>query len=162
MQTMSTGLEAARALALLIAANASPVIVAKLARQRWASPLDFGWVLPDGQRLFGSHKTWRGLISGILAGAMAAALMRLPLSVGAGFAAVSLIADALSSMVKRRMKLEPGTESLWLDQLAEALLPLVLFAGVLSLDTAQVIVVTLVFIMLDAAFVRLRHRPWLQ
>lgn len=46
-----------RALALLIAANAVLVVVTQLTRDRWAAPLDFGWVLPDGERLFGSHKT---------------------------------------------------------------------------------------------------------
>jgi hypothetical protein len=54
-------LDEVRALALLIATNAVPVVVAKLARDRLAAPLDFGWVLADGERLFGSHKTWRGL-----------------------------------------------------------------------------------------------------
>lgn len=159
---MSAGIETARALALLVTANAVPVVVGKLINDRCAWPLDFGYVLPDGERLFGSHKTWRGLISGIVAATAAAELMDLPWWLGAGFAAVSLLADALSSMVKRRMKLEPGAESLGLDQLGEALLPLVLFAGTLSLEPVQVIIVTLAFVMVDVAFMRLRHRPWLQ
>lgn len=159
---MSTGIETARALALLVTANAVPVVVAKLVDDRWAWPLDLGYVLPDGERLFGSHKTWRGLISGIVAATAAAELMQLPWWIGAGFAGVSLLADALSSMVKRRRKLAPGAESLGLDQLAEALLPLVLFAGALSLEPVQVIIVTLVFVMVDVASARLRRRPWLQ
>lgn len=147
---------------MLITANAVPVVVGKLVNDRWAWPLDFGYVLPDGERLFGSHKTWRGLISGIVAATAAAELMDLPGWLGAAFAAVSLLADALSSMVKRRMKLAPGAESLGLDQLGEALLPLVLFAGALSLEPVQVIIVTLAFAMVDVAFTRLGHRPWLQ
>ena len=159
---MSTGIETARALTLLVTANAVPVVVGKLVNERWAWPLDFGYVLPDGERLFGSHKTWRGLISGIVAATAAAELMDLPWSVGAGFAAVSLLADALSSMVKRRMKLVPGADSLGLDLLGEALLPLVLFAGALSLKPVQVIIATLVFVMVNVASARIRHRPWLQ
>lgn len=159
---MSTGIETARALALLVTANAVPVVVAKLVNNRWAWPLDLGCVLPDGERLFGAHKTWRGLLSGIVAATAAAELMRLEWWVGAGFATVSLLADALSSMVKRRKKLAPGSESLGLDQLAEALLPLILFSGALSLEPVQVIIVTLVFVMVDVAFTRLRQRPWLQ
>jgi CDP-archaeol synthase len=81
------------AFALLIAANAVPVIVAKLARERGAAPLDFGLVMPDGQRLFGSHKTWRGLLSGIAACALLALYLGIPVWVGAGFAAVSLAAE---------------------------------------------------------------------
>ncbi|HEY0680803.1 MAG TPA: CDP-archaeol synthase [Steroidobacter sp.] len=157
---MSTGIETARALALLVTANAVPVIVARLTNERWAAPLDFGCVLPDGERLFGSHKTWRGLASGIVASAVAAQIMQLPAWVGAGFAAVSLLADALSSLVKRRMKLAPGAEFLGVDQLGEALLPLVLFAEALSIDTEQVIIVTLIFVMVDVAAVRLRRRTW--
>jgi hypothetical protein len=92
---------------------------------------------------------------------LAAWVLRLPLWVGAGFAAASLLADATSSMVKRRMKLVPGTECWGLDQLAEALLPLLLFARALSLDATQVAVATAIFVTLDMAFAGLRHRRWL-
>lgn len=154
-------IDAGRALALLIAANGTPVIAAKLARDAGAAPLDFGWIMPDGERLFGSHKTWRGLICGVLGCALAAAVLGLPPALGAGFGAVSLVADALSSAVKRRMRLEPGTETLGLDQLGEALLPLVSFAQPLVLNVVEVLVVTLSFVIIDVATVRLRHRRWL-
>lgn len=158
---MQIGMEAIHALALLIATNATPVIVAKLTQERWAAPLDFGWSLPDGERLFGSHKTWRGLVSGILAAVVAAALMQLPLWIGAGFALSSLVGDALSSAAKRRMKVRTGTECVGLDQLGEALLPLALFGRLLSLNAEEVVVVTVVFTVLDIAVTRLRHRRWL-
>lgn len=158
---MQIGIEAVHALALLIAANATPVIAAKLADERWSAPLDFGCVLADGERLFGSHKTWRGLVSGILAAVITAAVMGVPLWLGAGFAMASLLADALSSAIKRRMKLRPGTEYLGLDQLGEALLPLILFARALSLNAEEVAVATVVFSVLDVAVTRLRQRRWL-
>lgn len=148
------------ALVLLIAANATPVVVAKLVKDRWAWPLDFGYVLADGGRLFGSHKTWRGFVAGVLASAAAAWLLREPLWVGAGVAAVSLIADALSSAVKRRMHVRPGTEVLGLDQFGEAVAPLVLFSRPLSLDVMAVVVAAIVFTVLDVAAAWLRHRPW--
>jgi CDP-archaeol synthase len=149
------------AFALLIAANAVPVIVAKLARERGVLPLDFGRVMPDGQRLFGSHKTWRGLLSGIAACALLALYLGIPVWVGAGFAAVSLAADACSSAAKRRMRLKPGSEVLGLDQLAEALIPLFIFAGPLGLQLAEIALVTACFVLLDTATARLRHRRWL-
>lgn len=158
---MHISIEALHAFALLVAANAVPVIVAKLSGERWAWPLDFGYVLHDGERLFGAHKTWRGLVSGAMAGALAAGLIGLPMWVGAGFAMTSLAADALSSGVKRRMKLAPGTELLGMDQLGEALLPLILFARQLALDAAQIALVTVVFAVLDIASAQLRHRRWL-
>jgi CDP-diglyceride synthetase len=149
------------AFALLITANAAPVVVGKLARDRGAQPLDFGRVMPDGERLFGSHKTWRGLVSGIAACAVLAALLGLPAWLGAGFAAVSLLADACSSAAKRRMRVKPGSEVLWLDQLAEALLPLLVFAEPLGLQLGEIAAVTACFIIIDAATAGLRHRSWL-
>jgi hypothetical protein len=150
-----------QAFALLITANAVPVIVAKLARNRASLPLDFGRVMPDGERLFGSHKTWRGLASGIVACAVLAAYFDLPAWLGAGFAALSLIADACSSAVKRRMRLKPGSEVLGLDQLAEALVPLLVFSKPLGLQAGEIALVTAVFVALDAATAGLRHRRWL-
>lgn len=148
------------ALALLIAANAVPVAVAQLARDRAALPLDFGLVMPDGERLFGAHKTWRGLLTGTAACALLAWGIGLPARLGAAFAALSLLADAVSSSVKRRLALKPGTEVPGLDQLGEALLPLLVFAPALSLSLAEVLLVTSVFIVLDVATARLRHHGW--
>lgn len=159
---MEIGVESLRALVLLVAANATPVVVAKLARGRGGAPLDFGYVLRDGERLFGSHKTWRGLASGMLVAAIAAAFMRLPVWIGAVFALISLGADALSSAAKRRMKLRPGTECLGLDQFGEAVLPLILFSRPLSLQAAEVFVVTFAFVVLDVAAARLRQGSWLR
>lgn len=138
-----------------------PVIVSKLARERASLPLDFGWVMRDGERLFGSHKTWRGLVSGIVAGAAVAACFDLSVWLGAAFAAVSLLADACSSAVKRRMRLKPGSEVLGLDQLAEALVPLLVFCKPLGLQAGEIALVTAAFILLDAATAGLRHRRWL-
>jgi CDP-archaeol synthase len=150
-----------QAFALLITANAVPVIVGKLARERASLPLDFGHVMSDGERLFGSHKTWRGLASGIVACAVLGAYFGFPAWLGAGFAALSLIADACSSAVKRRMRLKPGSEVLGLDQLAEALVPLLVFAKPLGLQAGEITLVTAAFVALDAATARLRHRRWL-
>jgi len=151
-----------RGLALLIAANATPVIVAKLAGDRWAAPLDFGCALPDGERLFGSHKTWRGLICGVVAAVGAGVLFELPPAIAAGFACASLLADALSSAVKRRMHLKPGTEYPGIDQVGEALAPLALFAHPLSLEWTEATLVAAVFALLDIATAQLRHSRWLR
>jgi CDP-archaeol synthase len=150
-----------QALALLVTANAVPLILAKLARDYGAAPLDFGRVMPDGERLFGSHKTWRGFIGGTLACMAVAAWLGLPLEVGAGFGALSLAADAWSSSAKRRMRLRPGTEVLGLDHIAEALLPLLVFAEPLSLDLYEIVAVMLAFVVLDRSTRRLRHRQWI-
>lgn len=150
-----------QALALLIAANAIPVLVAKLMRDRGSFPLDFGYVMRDGERLFGSHKTWRGLLSGTLGCALLAEWLGLPAWLGAAFALLSLLADAWSSFAKRRLHLKPGTDVLGLDQLGEALLPLLVFAQPLSLGPWEIVAITVVFVLLDTVTAPLRHRSWL-
>ena len=95
-----------------------------MARDRGSLPLDFGRVMPDGERLFGAQQhagaawraaSWRACCSR----STSSFLCRL----GADSAALSLAADACSSAAKRRMRLKPCSEALGLDQLAEALVP---------------------------------------
>jgi CDP-2,3-bis-(O-geranylgeranyl)-sn-glycerol synthase len=159
---MSIVMDEIRALALLIAANAMPVVVAQFARDRFAAPLDCGWILEDGERLFGSHKTWRGFVSGVVACVGVGLLFDVTPVLGAGFACASLLADALSSAVKRRMHVQPGTEYVGLDQLGEALVPLALFARPLSLEWSEVALVAATFSVLDIATAQLRQQRWLR
>lgn len=144
---------------LLVAANAAPVILARLARDQEAAPLDFGIKLRDGERLFGAHKTWRGLLFGTAACGLLGGLMGVPAWIGIGFGVVSLLADALTSAVKRRLHLKPGFEALGLDQFGEALIPLLIFARALEIQLSQVLLVTLAFFALDAMMTPLRSRP---
>ena len=151
-----------QAFLLLVAANAAPVIVAKLAREQEAAPLDLGYILRDGQRLFGAHKTWRGLLFGTAACALVGGLIGVPAWIGIGFGAVSLLADALSSAVKRRLRLRPAAEVLGLDQFGEAFVPLLVFARALEIQLSEVLFVTLMFFALDAMMAPLRSRPWIK
>jgi len=151
---------AVRALALLVTANACPWALGRLLGQSGALALDFGRRLPDGQRLFGEHKTWRGLLSGTGGCALVAMGLALPAWVGAAFGALALTGDALSSALKRRLHLRPGADSPGLDQLPEALLPLAALSGRLGLEWGSAAAVLVVFVVLDMASARLRHpRP---
>lgn len=156
---MSLAQDVLVALSLLIAANASPVLVAKVLRTE-SLPLDFGYVMPDGERLFGSHKTWRGLLFGTSLTEIVAAFFGLPPWLGIQFALLSLGADAASSAIKRRLHLKPGAEILGLDQLGEALLPLVVLATPLALEKYEIALTAVTFIVLDTMTAQLRHRPW--
>jgi CDP-2,3-bis-(O-geranylgeranyl)-sn-glycerol synthase len=149
--------QSARALLLIVLANSAPWITGRLLGQRWAMPLDCGCTWPDGRRLLSSHKTWRGVVSGVTVCAPAAAALGLPWTVGAGFGAAALLGDALSSGIKRRLMLAPGTEVPGLDQLPEALLPLLLLAHPLGLDAVAIAAVALAFMLLDLTVARLRH-----
>lgn len=149
-----------RALALLIAANAAPLVLGKFLGKRAALPLDFGLVLSDGERLFGSHKTWRGLIFGTACCALVAMYLGLPVHIGIGFALVSLAADAASSAVKRRKRLPPGTETQGLDQIGETLLPLLVYSSPLSLAVSEVLIVTVAFMIIESCTTAMRQRRW--
>lgn len=142
-------LYAVRALILLIGANSAPWMLARVLGGRWNAPLDFGLTLPDGRRFLGSHKTWRGLVGGSLICAAAAALCGLDWRLGAEFGLLSVLGDSLSSALKRRLGLAPGREMPLIDQLPEALLPLIVFRGPLGLHSASIIATTAVFTVLD-------------
>ena len=114
-------------------------------------------MLRDGERLFGSHKTWRGVVAGVLACALAAQLSGIAWTIGAGFGVASLLGDAASSAIKRRLQLSPGIEVLGLDQVPEALLPLAIFAPLLGLGVIHVAIVVVTFVVLDVLVTRLRH-----
>jgi CDP-2,3-bis-(O-geranylgeranyl)-sn-glycerol synthase len=147
-----------RALLLLLAANGGPWLAARVLGDRWGAPVDMGLILGDGRRLLGSHKTWRGLLVGVLCTAAAASLTGLTWVTGAGFAALSLLGDLLSSACKRRLGRAPGVGVLLVDQIPESLLPLALLALPLGLTMTGVVIVVLVFALLNMVSSLFRHR----
>lgn len=116
-------------------ANMAPVFAAKIF-PGWKRPMDGGRVWRDGRRVFGPHKTWRGLWSGALVGAGVAwaqsgirftswdlsdfgaqdaawvpTILGFALGLGAG------VGDAAKSFAKRRAGREGGTSWVPFDQL---------------------------------------------
>ena len=121
------------ALLWVIVANTSPWAAGRLFGACGATPLDLGVRLRDGARLLGAHKTWRGLVAGALGCAITARLCGYPYALGAAFGVLSLAADAATSFAKRRMRTAPGAELPLLDQLPEALLPLIVLSRLLGI-----------------------------
>jgi CDP-2,3-bis-(O-geranylgeranyl)-sn-glycerol synthase len=148
---------AGRAVLMIAVASSAPWAVGLACGKRWAWPLDFGLTLRDGERLFGAHKTWRGLISGIALCAIVGWTSGLGHLVGAGIGATALAGDALSSAIKRRLHHRPGSEVPGLDQVPEALLPLLVFHEPLGISVVTAVVVTLAFTLLDLWLTPLRH-----
>lgn len=119
------------------AANMVPILAAKMPGiAGWTTPLDFGKTF-RGERIFGAHKTWRGLVSGIIAATIVLFLQQvlvtnvgwladltkqvnyadLPvLIMGPLFAIGALGGDAIKSFFKRRVGVAPGRSWFPFDQ----------------------------------------------
>lgn len=112
---------------------------------------------PNGVRVLGSHKTWRGVTAALVGCGLAALILGFDFLIGAGFGGLAMLGDALSSAVKRLLRLAPGSEVFALDQLPEALLPLLVFAAPLRLNAMELAIVVAIFAVLDVLTARLRH-----
>jgi hypothetical protein len=112
-------------LVLLALANGVPLAAKKLLGDRLGWPLDGNCTFVDGRPLFGPSKTLRGVVLAILAAAAAAPLLGLDWTIGARAGALAMLGDLASSFTKRRLGRPPSSRATGLDQIPEALFPLV-------------------------------------
>ncbi len=142
------------------------------------TPIDFGAKFVDGKPLFGTGKTFKGAVFGVLAGTMISlllsfaspgqaslvsgnyALLGFLLSVG------SIVGDMAGSFAKRRMGFGQGKEVLFLDQL-DFVAGGIAFGSILYLpslvEIAVIVIVTLVVHRVSnyVAFrAKLKKVPW--
>jgi len=132
-------------------ANASPTILGG------GTPIDLGKKFIDGRRIFGDHKTIRGLISGIVIGTLTGPLLYL---LGAEtdlfnsfFRALLLsigthIGDLTGSFIKRRINLKPGESAPILDQLGFLIFALILSTPVYPVDIPTAITLVVITLIL--------------
>jgi CDP-diglyceride synthetase len=151
---------------LLNLANGVPVIAKKLLGTFLAHPLDGGITLADGQRLFGDSKTIRGVGLSIVVTTLGAPWIGLEPIIGLVVSATAMLGDLFSSFTKRRMKLDPGSMALGLDQIPESFLPLIACRWILPLTILDIILVTLLFFVGELVASRalyaldIRDRPY--
>lgn len=110
-------------------ANMVPIFSAHIPKLRdWNFPMDFGKTF-RGKRIFGDHKTLRGLVSGIIAATLILWLQQIAVQnspwlqewtsqvnyeqmntfiVGPLFALGALLGDAVESFFKRQVGIKPG------------------------------------------------------
>ncbi len=110
-------------------ANVTPIFAANIAAlKKWDAPIDFGKSV-RGIRILGAHKTWRGLIFGVLAATLIFGVQQLlvvhfswaqsltrsidyrhlpTLIVGPLFGLGALGGDAIESFFKRQRRIPPG------------------------------------------------------
>ena len=90
---------------MLVLANGTPVVAARILKHHWSAPVDGGRLWFDGRPLFGGSKTWRGVVSGALACALFSLATGLGMLFGLLFGVLGLAGDLLSSFIKRRLGL---------------------------------------------------------
>jgi CDP-2,3-bis-(O-geranylgeranyl)-sn-glycerol synthase len=151
---------------LLLVANGAPLIAYDLLKQRGAYPVDGGLRLPDGKRLLGDSCTWRGWLASAMVTTAAAPLLGLAATTGLTIALLAMAGDALSSFVKRRLGRPPGSMALGLDQIPEALFPLLGVRTQFSLQAWDIVLLVTGFIVLELLLsrilykLRLRKQPY--
>ena len=154
------------AMLLLAIANGAPILARSLLGDRLASPMDGGLCFIDGRPLLGSAKTVRGVVVSVLATTTAATGLGLDWSLGVLVATAAMLGDLGSSFVKRRLDCPPSSRVPVLDQLPEALLPLVVLRQPLALEWWEVAGLAGVFFLFDVLlspllyWLRIRRRPY--
>lgn len=153
-------------LLLIIVSNGAPILGKAIFKKRWTYPLDGGRNFTDGRPILGSSKTWRGMLLAITGAAVMAWLVSLPVEVGMAIGCFVVLGDAFSSFIKRRLGLTASSMALGLDQIPEALLPLVAFKTYFNLTWLAIIEMVTGFILLELILsyilfkLKVRDRPY--
>jgi CDP-diglyceride synthetase len=153
-------------LILATLANGTPVIATRVFGSWAAWPLDGGTIFLDGRPLLGASKTLRGIVLGVFAAALGAALIGLSWTVGLRAGAAAMAGDLLSSFLKRRLGLHSSGRATGLDQVPESLFAFLACLGALPLSALDMIVVVALFFVGEVLLsrllfrLRLRDRPY--
>jgi CDP-2,3-bis-(O-geranylgeranyl)-sn-glycerol synthase len=153
-------------LVLLALANGTPLVARRIFGRRFASPLDGGSTFIDGRPLFGPAKTVRGVICAVLAATAGGALLGLGWRIGLLVGGLAMVGDLFSSFLKRRLGRAASTPAVGIDQIPEALFPLLGCLGPLSLSLADVAIGVVLFFVGELGLSRLlyafnlRDRPY--
>jgi CDP-2,3-bis-(O-geranylgeranyl)-sn-glycerol synthase len=118
-------------------ANVTPIFVSHIPfLKQWNYPLDFGHK-QNGKRIFGDHKTIRGLVSGVILGTFSSLILFYlsykllatsyhlpywyyqtnPILLGFLLSFGALLGDAVKSFFKRQLNVKPGNTWIPFDQI---------------------------------------------
>ncbi len=126
--------------------NFAPPFSAQVFEQKWSRPIDGGTTFfLDGQPVFGSNKTFRGLSAGIFTGMLAGVIFGFPWWLGLGAGTLSMAGDLFSSFLKRRLYLFSGDVVPVLDQTPEGVFPFLLLGPYFSLSLGYIFACLIVF-----------------
>jgi CDP-2,3-bis-(O-geranylgeranyl)-sn-glycerol synthase len=150
-------------------ANASPIVAAKLPGiDQWNAAIDFGKTY-RGKPILGNHKTWRGLIVGVIMATLILWLQQLlvrhfswaqtitrevnyrtvpVLLLGPAFGIGALGGDAIESFFKRQLGRPPGHGWFPFDQTDYIVGGAIAASPFVSLDIEQYIVLLLLWLLM--------------
>jgi CDP-2,3-bis-(O-geranylgeranyl)-sn-glycerol synthase len=135
----------AKVLILLAVANGAPIVAKKVLGGAFAHPLDGGWTLSNGQPLFGSSNTIRGIVVAVIASMLVALLLGIPWTTGLLVGATAMAGDLVSSFLKRRMGMAPSSRAFGLDHGFESLFPALAAMAELNMTLLDVLAITALF-----------------
>ena len=153
-------------LILLMLANGTPLMAKKILGNRYSYPLDGDLKFFDGRPLFGHSKTVRGIVLAVLVTTAGASLIGLGWLIGLVVGSSAMAGDVVSSFAKRRLDMPPSSRASGLDQIPEALFPLLACSILLPLTAADIAVCVFIFcvgeVLLSRVLYawRLRDRPY--
>jgi len=142
---------------LLLVANGAPILADCLLRKKLSIALDAGLLFTDGQPIFGTSKTVRGIAASIVVTTVAALVIGQSPVIGLLLGAVAMTGDLASSFLKRRLRLAPTSRTFGLDYVPEALLPALVLAAISDLATIDVVAITAIFVLLATIISPLLH-----
>ena len=158
------------------AANTAPVFTKHILKS-WKAPLDFGMKF-RGKRIFGEHKTWKGLLFGAAAGVLVAFLQSMVdtnlaiidysnwLFAGFLLGFGALFGDAVKSFFKRRLDIPPGESWIPFDQIDYSLGAIVFVSPWFFPGFLNSIIIIIISFLLHVLFtysgfrLGLRERKW--
>jgi CDP-2,3-bis-(O-geranylgeranyl)-sn-glycerol synthase len=153
-------------LGLLLLANGTPLAARKLLGSRLAYPVDGDHDFIDGRPLFGSAKTMRGVVCALAVTSAAAPVVGLSWQIGLLVGSLAMVGDLFSSFLKRRLGRAPSSPLLGVDQIPEALFPLLACMRPLALTLGDVAIGVALFFVGELLVSRLlyafdlRERPY--
>lgn len=139
-------------------ANGAPILAEYLLHRRLDYPIDFRAHFIDGRPLFGRSKTIRGIVAALVTATTGASIMGLPISLGAWIGFGAMAGDLLSSFFKRRLGIPASGMALGLDQIPEVLFPLLLVRPGLNLHLADILALTVLFVVIELLISRVLFR----
>ena len=153
-------------LILLMLANGTPVVAKKMVGRHYSYPLDGNLTFADGRPVLGRSKTIRGVVLAVLVTTAGASLIGLGWKTGLLVGSFAMAGDLFSSFCKRRLGLPSSSRASGLDQIPEALLPLLACRNLLALTAADIVVCVVMFFIGEVVLsrllyaFRLRDRPY--